>query len=117
MSKLLELATALCMMSAVAPAHAGGADPWTVKKFEPILTSIGERQIVAFYEPEGVDCLLFASVKKNIVAPPESVVRLRVALGPHQRIQIEGTDRKSLILECGENAAILTVIEGSNATS
>jgi hypothetical protein len=110
--RLLRVAGACLVIAAVAPAYAENAvNLGPVKKFEPILTSIGEKRVVAFYEPEGINCLPYASIWKDVSAETESAIRVRVSLNPHQRIQVDGPDGKSLTLECGENGSTLAVID------
>jgi hypothetical protein len=79
---------------------------------EPILTTVGSKRVIAFYEPDSGHCALNAVVWDNTGADTDmSAVRIRVSLGPSQIVHIDTVEQKSLNLECGDNAEKLAVVD------
>ena len=112
--RLLKVAVICLAVAAVAPTYAENAvNLGPVKKFEPILTSVGEKRVVAFYEPEGTNCRLYASVWEEIASETRFAMRVRLSLNPHQHVQIDGPDGKSLTLMCGDKGSTLAVVGDS----
>jgi hypothetical protein len=79
---------------------------------EPILTTVGSKRVIAFYEPDSGHCALNAVVWDNTDADTDmSAVRIRVSLRPGQMVHIDTVEQKSLNLECGDNAEKLAVVD------
>ena len=79
---------------------------------EPILTTVGNKRVIAFYEPDSGHCGLHVVVWNPTDAEASSTIRVRTSLNPQQRVHIDSAENKSLGLECGEDAARLTIVWG-----
>jgi hypothetical protein len=99
--------------------HSGPVGP-----HEAILTAVGSKRVIAFYEPNGGHCAVNTIVWENRGADtkmPSSSVRVRLLLKPGQMVHIDSTSNESLNLEslnleslnlkCGDNAASLAVVD------
>ena len=93
-----------------------------VGPYEPILTTVGSKRVIAFYEPDNGRCGLNALVydKTDAYTGMTTAARVRVSLNPHEIVHIDSTDNesvKSLNLQCGENAEKLTIIDTDSAVA
>jgi hypothetical protein len=75
---------------------------------QPVLASIGESRVVAFYTPDGGNCALEAVVWKN--ESGDDAARVRISLGPRQVLHINSVEHKTLSLQCGERGEQLAVV-------
>jgi hypothetical protein len=113
-TRLLTLfaATALTTLAANAPARAEEPVEYLgpVGPHQPILASVGDKRVIAYYLPGNGRCALEAIVwnQRHDDSNPE---RVRVSLGPNQIVHIDGDPRHSLNLQCGDNAKQLTVVD------
>ena len=87
---------------------------------EPILTAVGSKRVIAFYEPNSGHCAVNAVVWENTSADTERPLRVRMHLKPGQMVHIDSTSNESLNLEslnlrCGDNAASLAVVDCPSA--
>src|SRR6476646_4510390 len=80
---------------------------------EPILTAVGSKRVIAFYEPNSGHCAVNAVVWENTSADTERPLRVRMHLKPGQMVHIDSTSNESLNLRCGDNAASLAVVNTS----
>ena len=90
-------------------AHSGPVGP-----HEAMLTAVGSKRVIAFYQPNGGHCAVNAVVWENMGADtkmPSSSVRVRMRLNPGQMVHIDSTSSESLNLMCGDNAASLAVVD------
>ena len=83
---------------------------------EPILTEVGSKRVIAFYEPDNGRCAVQAVVydKTDAYTGMTTAARVRVSLNPREMVHIDSADNesvKSLNLQCGENAEKLTIID------
>ena len=83
---------------------------------EPILTTVGNKRVIAFYEPDNGHCAVNAIVydKTDAYTGMTTAARVRVSLNPREMVHIDSTDNdsfKSLNLQCGKNAERLTIID------
>ncbi len=76
---------------------------------QPILASVGESRVVAFYMPDGPNCGLQAVVWQD--ESGDDATRLRVSLSPRQIVHIDNAGQKTLSLQCGERAEQLAVVD------
>ena len=76
--------------------HSGPVGP-----HEAILTAVGSKRVIAFYEPNGGHCAVNAVVfgKTDAYTGMITAVRVRVSLQPREMVQIDSTDNESLNLE------------------
>jgi hypothetical protein len=98
--------------------HSGPVGP-----HEAILTAVGSKRVIAFYEPNGGHCAVNAVIfdKTDAYTGMTTAVRVRVSLHPREMVHIDSTDNESLNLEslnlkCGDNAASLAVVDSPSAT-
>src|SRR5262249_28262104 len=80
-----------------------------VGPLEPILTEVGSKRVIAFYEPDNGQCSVNAVVydKTDAYTGMTTAARVRVSLAPREMVQIDSTDNdsvRSLNLQCGKNA-------------
>jgi len=82
---------------------------------EPILTSIGEKRVVASFAREFGHCAVNASVWDSIEAETDSAVRIGVSLSPAQVVHIESlkNENESLGLQCGDDANTLPLVSAN----
>ena len=83
---------------------------------EPILTEVGSKRVIAFYEPDNGRCAVHAVVfdKTDAYTGMTTAARVRVGLNPLDMVHIDSTDNgslKSLNLQCGKDAEKLTIID------
>ena len=87
------------------PAHAG--DPiqhlGPVGPDEAITTTFGSKGVIAFYEPDGAHCGLYAVVYNREDESGATAVQVRMSLNARQVVNIDGADQKSLSLQCGDS--------------
>jgi hypothetical protein len=93
-----------------------------VGPYEPILTTVGNQRVIAFYEPDNGRCGLTAVVydKTDAYTGMTTAARVRVSLNPREMVQIDSTDNgslKSLNLQCGKNAENLTIIDTDSSVA
>jgi hypothetical protein len=86
---------------------------------EPILTSFGNKRVIAFYLPGNNYCALQAVVfdKTDAYTGMTTAARVRISLEPGQIVHIDGTDNESLNLQCGKNAEKLTIIDTDSSVA
>jgi hypothetical protein len=80
---------------------------------EAILTTVGSKRVIAFYEPDGDHCGMHIVVWDRADDSGDSAARVRVTLDPRQTIHIDSTANKSLNLQCGEHAGTLAIVDNS----
>jgi hypothetical protein len=80
---------------------------------EAITTTFGSKGVIAFYEPDGAHCGLYAVVYNREDESGATAVQVRMSLNARQVVNIDGADQKSLSLQCGDNAATLRIVDPS----
>ena len=80
---------------------------------EPILTTFGNKRVIAFYEPADGRCAVNAVVydKTDADTGRTTAARVRVSLNPRQMVHIDSTDNKSINLQCGDHADTLALVD------
>ena len=81
---------------------------------EPILTNVGSKRVIAFYEANGGRCGMNIVMWDRADESGNSAARVRVTLNPREIVHIDSVDNKSLNLQCGEYAAALTIVDTAN---
>ena len=82
---------------------------------ETILTEVGSKRVIAFYEPDNGRCAVHAVVfdKTDAYTGMTTAARIRVTLNPHEIVHIDSTENesvKSLNLQCGDQADSLAIV-------
>ena len=80
---------------------------------EPILTTVGSKRVIAFYEPGGGSCGLHVVVWNRADESGSSAARVRVSLNARQMAHIDSADNESLDLQCGDDAETLKIVDTS----
>ena len=80
---------------------------------EPILTTVGNKRVIAFYEPDNGQCVVNAVVydKTDPDTGMTTAERFRVSLAPGQTASIDSAENKSLTLECGDRGEMLSAVD------
>jgi hypothetical protein len=83
---------------------------------EPILTTFGNKRVIAFYEADEGRCVVNAVVweKTDAQTGMTTAARVRISLNPRQVVHIDSTDNQTINLECGDHAERLALIDSSN---
>src|SRR5512143_2795657 len=114
-------AGAFVLATATAPASAGETiqrveRPGPVGPHDTIMTTFGSKGVIAFYEPDGTHCGLYAVVYDVADESGASAAHIRMSLNARQVVTIDSPDHKSLTLTCGENAESLSASNDPVAT-
>jgi hypothetical protein len=80
---------------------------------DPILTTFGDKRVIAFYEPDNGRCGVNAVVydKTDADTGMTTAARFRVSLNPRQMVHIDSTDNESINLQCGDRAETLALVD------
>ena len=84
---------------------------------EAILTEVGNKRLIAFYEPDGVNCGLNVVMWDSADESGDKPARVRVSLTAHQTVHIDSPDNKSLKIECGDFADTLKFVVSKLVTA
>jgi hypothetical protein len=84
---------------------------------EPILTTVGSKRVIAFYEPGGGHCTINVVVWDRSDDSGDSAARVRVSLNPRQMVHIDSAESKSINLQCGDYAETLALVDNSKFMS
>ena len=84
---------------------------------QPIMASVGNKRVIAFYLPGSRNCALHAVIGDNDINADTPAVRIRVSLEPGQIVHIDTTENKSLNLQCGQNAEDLSIVDAEEAVA
>jgi hypothetical protein len=82
---------------------------------EPIMTTVGSKGVIAFYEPDGAHCGLYAVVYSLSDESGASGTQVRISLDAHQVVNIDSPDNQSLSLQCGDDAETLRILDSKTA--
>ena len=119
LARLLSLAaaSALVTFTAVNPSARAEELPQNlgpVGPYAPILTTVGNKLVLAFFEADGGHCALQAVVWNTADVNADTTSRFSTNLNPRQMVRIDTPDNKSLELQCGENAERLAIIDNND---
>jgi len=78
---------------------------------EPILTNVGSKRIIAFYETDGGHCGMHIVVWDHADVSGGSAARFRVTLAPRQVVHVDSPENESLNLQCGDSARTLAIVD------
>jgi len=108
----------LTTVSTVARAGDQAQNLEPVGPHEAILTTVGSKQVIAFYEPGNGQCALHAVIWNSAnVDDDVSAARVRIDLEPGQIVHIDSAENESLDLQCSANAEKLAVVHTDNLAS
>jgi hypothetical protein len=106
-------AGALLALTAATPAL---ADELTqnlgpVGPHEPMITTVGSKNVIAFYVPGNGDCNVQVVIWNSNDADAATAAGMRVSLNPGQTASIDSAENKSLTLKCGDYAEKLSAVD------
>jgi hypothetical protein len=84
-----------------------------VGPYEPILTTVGSKRVIAFYEPNSGHCDFRAVVWNTTDINADSAARFQADLNPRQMVRIDTAENESLKLQCGDNAESLAIVDAN----
>ena len=121
LSTLAAMATVVALSGYGLPSHADELrqNLGPVGPHEPILTTFGNKRVIAFYEPADGRCALSAVVweKSDAETGMTTASRVRVSLGQHEIVHLDSTDNKTITLQCGDYAESLKLIANPVVTA
>ena len=78
---------------------------------DPILTTVGSKRVIAFYEPNIGHCAFRAVVWNTTDVNADSASGFQADLNPRQMVRIDTAENQSLKLQCGDNAESLSIVD------
>ena len=116
---MLSLGAAITLVALTAVNSSARADELSqnlgpVGPHEPILTTVGSKRVIAFFEPDSGHCALHAVIWNTADVNADTTSRLRTNLNPRQMVTIDTPDNQSLNLQCGDNAERLAIVENKD---
>ena len=78
---------------------------------EPILTWVGSKRVIAFYQPDNGNCAVHVVVWDPADVKAKSTAGFQATLNPRQMAHINTAENKSLYLQCGDNAERLSIVD------
>jgi hypothetical protein len=117
-TRILSLAAAGVLVAFTAASIPARADELAqnlgpVGPHEPILTTVGSKRVIAFYEPDSGNCAVHVVVWKTTDVNAESTAGFQADLNPRQMAHIDTAENKSLYLQCGDNAEYLAIVNAA----
>ena len=78
----------------------------------PILTDVGTKRVIAWYQPESGGCAVFAVAWNRSDTDGTSTIGIRIRLDPGEIVHFDSSyDVKSLDLQCAADAASLSIVD------
>jgi hypothetical protein len=116
LTRMLSSAAAIALVALTAVNPSARADELfqnlgPVGPHEPILTTVGNKRVIAFFEPDSGHCAFHAVIWNTSDVNADSAARLRAGLNPRQMVIIDTNDNQSLKLQCGDNADRLAIVD------
>ena len=119
LARMLSFAAASALVALTAVSLSARADELPqnlgpVGPHEPILTTVGNKRVLAFFEPGSGKCAFQAVIWNTSDDNDDTTSRVRTDLNPRQIVLIDTPDNKTLKLECGDNAERLVIIDNDH---
>ena len=116
LARILSLAAASALLALTAVNISAHAEELVqnlgpVGPNEPILTTVGNKRILAFFEPGNGYCAIQAVIWNTTDLNEDTTSRVRTNLNPGQLMIFDTPDNKTLKLQCGDKAERLAIIE------
>jgi hypothetical protein len=114
--KTLKVASAAAIVALAAIGTPAGANEMVqnlgpVPAHQPILKTIGNKNVLAFFEPGNGRCNVQAVIW-NVDEIETNPARVRLSLSPGQAASIDCSATESFRLQCGDHAETLSAIDG-----
>jgi hypothetical protein len=84
-----------------------------VPPHEPILAWVGSERIIAFYHPDGGNCVVHLVVWNPKDVSGESAAGFKTNLSPQQMGHVDAAENESAHLQCEANAERLALVDTS----
>ena len=78
---------------------------------DPIVTTVGRKSVLAFYEADGGHCGMHIVMWDRGDESGDSAAGFRVTLDPRQVVHIDTAQNKSISLQCGSAADTLAIVD------
>jgi hypothetical protein len=80
---------------------------------ETILTTFGNKRVLAFYGLEDGRCAVNAIVfdKSDVDTGKTTAARVRISLNPMEMIHLDSSDNETINLQCGDHAKTLAIVD------
>ena len=116
LARMLSLAAASTLVTLTAVSISVRAEELSqnlgpVGPHEPILTTVGNKRVLAFFEPGSGQCAFQAVIWNTADVDADTTSRFRTNLNPRQMVSIDTPDNKSLKLQCGDKAERLAIVD------
>ena len=116
LARMLSLAAASAFIALTAVCFSARAEELPqnlgpVGPHEPILTTVGNKRVLAFFEPGNGYCAIQAVIWNSADVNEDTTSRVRTNLNAGQSVIIDTPDNKTLKLQCGDKAERLAIIE------
>lgn len=114
--QLLSFAAASALVALTAASAPTRSDERPVRlgpvgPMEPILTTVGKENVIAFYRPDSGDCNLYVVLSDRRDASGDSTAQVRISLSPRQIVHLDTPDNDTLKLKCADDAESLAVVD------
>lgn len=114
--QLLKIAAVGAIVAFSAASTPARADDMTqnlgpVGPNEPILATVGNKRVIAFYAPGTGTCNVQAVIWNGDDTDAATAAGIRVSLDPGQTASIDSPENKSLTLRCGDYAETLATVD------
>jgi hypothetical protein len=112
----LKVASAAAVVALTAPSTPASANDMVqnlgpVPAHQPILKTVGNKNVLAFFEPGNGQCNVQAVIW-NVDEIEPNPTRVQVSLCPGQSASIDSSATASFKLRCGDHAETLAAIDG-----
>jgi len=88
-----------------------------VGPLEPIMTAVGNQNVIAFYRPGDGHCNIYVVLNDRADARGHSGAQVRVSLSPRQIVHLDTPDNDTLNLKCGDDAETLAIVSKAPSAS
>src|SRR5262245_52110162 len=117
-SHILSLAAAVAFVVFTAASLPARADEMVqnlgpVGPHEPILTAVGSKRVIAFYQPDSGKCAVHLVLWNPADGKAGSTVGYEATLNPRQMAHIDIPESQSFVLQCDGNAERLAIVDPS----
>jgi hypothetical protein len=85
-----------------------------VGPYEPILTTVGNKHVIAFFVPEDDHCNLQMVMWNADDVQAHSAGGVRLSLKPGQAFLVDSSATETFTLKCGDYAESLAELDGNN---
>jgi hypothetical protein len=111
--KVASAATVIVLTAVGTPASANEMvqNLGPVPAHQPIIKTVGNKNVLAFFEPGNGQCNVEAVIW-NVDEIETNPARVRVTLYPGQTASIDSSATESFRLQCGDHAETLAAIDG-----